>query len=253
MKVTLVVPDLQIPFHDPLILKKTIQVAKDLQPDHIFQGGDLIDAPQTSRWNVGSAGMYAQTLQKHIDQVKSDYFEAMRQACPDAEMTWLLGNHDQRTDEFVKKYAPALSSLKALSIESLFDVDAYNVKVVQGVTRLATNTYALHGHECGGYSSTLSAWDIKFSKRYGSDKNFVFFHTHQPGLITRAYGYGGKVTPRWTMNAGSQMDPVQATYVKDGAVSWVPSFAILRDDGKRTFPELITFNDRFAYVNGQRY
>lgn len=253
MRTTLIVPDLQIPFHDPLMLKKTVQVAKDMQPDHIFQGGDLIDAPQTSRWNVGSAGMYAQTLQKHIDQVKTDYFQAMREACPSAEMTWLLGNHDLRTEEFIRKYAPALSSLDALSTENLFDTDAYGVKVVQGVTRIGTNTYALHGHECGGYSSTLSAWDTKFAKRYGSDKNFVFFHTHQPGIVTRAYGYGGKVQPRFTMNAGSQMDPVAATYVKDGAVNWQMSFAILRDDGKRIYPELVTAVDRGFFVEGRKY
>jgi hypothetical protein len=253
MRTTLVVPDLQIPFHDPLMLKKTVQVAKDMQPDHLFQGGELIDAPQTSRWNVGSAGMYAQDLQEHINRVKVEYFEAMRNACPKAEMSWLIGNHDSRTAEFINKYAPALSSLDALSLENLFDTERYGVKVIKGLTRLATNTYALHGHECGGYSSTLSAWDAKFARRYGSDKNFVFFHTHQPGITTRAYGYNGKVTPRWTMNAGSQMDPVAATYVKDGAVSWQMSFAILRDDGKRTYPELIVADDRKFYVAGKRY
>lgn len=252
MRSTLIVPDLQIPFHDPVVLKKTVEVARKFQPDHIFQGGDLIDAPQTSRWNAGSAGMYAQTLQGHINQVKTEYFEAMREACPNAEMTWLLGNHDQRTDEFIRKYAPPLASLEALSIESLFDVGAYGVKVVQGVTRVGTNTYALHGHECGGYSSTLSAWDAKFCKRYGSEKNYVFFHTHQPGIITRAYGYGGNVKPRFTLNAGSQMDPVAATYVKDGAVSWVQSFAWLEDDGKRVWPELVTLVDRLGYFKGER-
>jgi hypothetical protein len=72
-------------------------------------------------------------------------------------------------------------------------------------------------------------------------------------LITRAFGYGGKVSPRFTMNVGSIMDPVAASYVKDGAVSWVPSFALLRDDGKRVWPELVTMTDRLFYVSGRRY
>ena len=55
------------------------------------------------------------------------------------------------------------------------------------------------------------------------------------------------------MNVGSIMDPVAASYVKDGAVSWVPSFAILRDDGKRVWPELVTATDRKFYFEGKRY
>jgi hypothetical protein len=55
------------------------------------------------------------------------------------------------------------------------------------------------------------------------------------------------------MNVGSVMDPVQATYVKDGAVSWQMSFAVLRDDGKRTYPELVLLDDRRFQFNGKRY
>ena len=122
-----------------------------------------------------------------------------------------------------------------------------------GTLRIATNTLAVHGHEAGGYCASASAWDAKFTKRYGSDKNFVFGHTHQPFLITRSYGYGGKVTPRFTMNAGSVMDPVAATYVKDGAVNWTMSFGFLTDDGKRVYPELITMVDRGFLFRGDKY
>jgi len=81
----------------------------------------------------------------------------------------------------------------------------------------------------------------------------VFDHTHQPYLLTRAYGFDGKVSPRFTMNVGSIMDPTHAKYVKDGAVSWVMSFALLRDDGKRVYPDLITMVDRGFYFNGSKY
>jgi len=90
-------------------------------------------------------------------------------------------------------------------------------------------------------------------KRYGTDKNVIFGHTHQPFLTSSAYGYAGKVKPRWVMNVGSIMNPEDAHYIKDGAVSWTQSFAILRDDGKRCFPELITANAGFFYAEGRRY
>jgi predicted phosphodiesterase len=252
-KTTLIVPDIQYPYHDALALKKLISVAADLKPDTIVQIGDGIDFPQVSQWSKGTAGEYAETLQDHIDGFVSSVLEPLREAVPSASVTWLEGNHDLRLQDFVKKYGAPLRPLRALEMQNLFDLERLNIEYTRGPKRIATNTYAIHGHESGGYCASASAWDAKFAKRYGSDKNFVFGHTHQPFLITRSFGYDGKVSPRFTMNAGSIMDPAAATYVKDGAVSWVMSFALLRDDGKRVHPELITMVDRGFYLNGTKY
>lgn len=253
MKLTLIVPDIQYPYHDALVLSKLIKVTGDIQPDAIVQIGDGIDFPQVSRWSKGTAGEYADTLQDHIDGFRSDVLMPIREAAPKASITWLEGNHDLRVRDFVKQYAAPLGPLRALEMPALFGLDELSVDYVKGPVRIGTNTYAIHGHESSGYSTTSSAWDLKFQKRYGSDKSFVFGHTHQPFIIHRAFGYEGKVSPRFTMNTGSIMDPVAATYVKDGSVSWVMSFALLRDDGKRVYPELITMVDRGFYLNGQKY
>lgn len=253
MKTTLVIPDLQIPYHDPLVLKKLIKVAEDLQPDLIAQVGDGIDFPQVSRWSVGTAGAYATTLGDHIQQYRDDFLIPMAQAAPQSRRIWLEGNHDARLHDFVTKYAPALRGLDALSMENLFDLQSSGWEYAKGLTQIAPHTMMLHGHECGGYSATHSAWDTKFAKRYGSDLNYVFGHTHQPGITPRAYGYNGKVKDRFTMNVGSIMDPVQATYVKDGAVSWVQSFGVIRHDGKRVYPELILMTDRGFFFEGRKY
>lgn len=253
MKTTLVLPDIQYPDHDALMLRKIIKLAEEIQPDAILQIGDGIDFPQVSQWSKGNAGEFAETLQKDIDGYVSSVLEPLRQAAPKAAITWLEGNHDLRIKDFVRKYAAPLGVLRALEMESLFGLQDLSVDYVRGPHRVATNTYAVHGHEAGGYCASPSAWDLKFTKRYGSDKNFLFGHTHQPFLITRAFGYDGRVSPRFTMNVGSIMDPVKATYVKDGAVNWQMSFALLRDDGKRVYPELITAVDRGFYFEGVKY
>ena len=249
---TVILPDIQYPYHDSLALSKIIKVIEDIQPDRIFQIGDAIDFPQVSRWTKGTAGEYAPTLQKHIDGFKG-VLTQLRDAAPKAVITWLEGNHDLRIKDFVRSYAAPLTTLRALEVENLFGLEELDVKYVKGPVRLGTNTYAVHGHESGGYSGTPQSWENKFVKRYGSDKNIVFGHTHQPYLLTRAYGFDGKVSPRFTMNVGSIMDPTHAKYVKDGAVSWVMSFALLRDDGKRVYPDLITMVDRGFYFNGSKY
>lgn len=251
-KSTLILPDVQYPDHDDVVLQKILAVVRDRQPDQIIQIGDGIDFPQVSQWSKGTAGEYAETLQEHVDGFRSDVLMPIREAAPHALFRWIEGNHDLRVREFVRKYAAPLGPLRALEMPSLFGLDELAIDYERGPTRIATNTLALHGHESGGYCASASAWDAKFTKRYGSDKNFVFGHTHQPFLITRAFGYNGRVSPRFTMNAGSIMDPVRATYVKDGAVSWQQSFAWLEDDGKRVWPELVTLVDRLGYLKGQR-
>jgi predicted phosphodiesterase len=251
-RTTLIVPDVQYPYHDAVVLQKIISVVRDRQPDQIIQIGDGIDFPQVSQWSKGTAGEYADTLQEHIDGYRRDLLVPLREAAPDADIVWIEGNHDLRLRDFVRKYAAPLSPLRALEVESLFALNNLDVRYERGPLRIATNTLVVHGHESGGYCASAAAWDAKFQKRYGSDKNVIFGHTHQPFLLTRAFGYSGKVSPRFTMNAGSIMDPVAATYVKDGAVSWQQSFAWLEDDGKRVWPELVTLVDRLGYFKGAR-
>lgn len=249
---TLILPDIQYPYHDAVVLDKILKVVRTYQPDQMIQIGDGIDFPTVSQWSKGTAGEYADTLQEHIDGYRRDVLEPLRRASESSKMLWLEGNHDRRVRDFVRKYAAPLGPLRALEIPNLFALQDLDISYEKGPVRIATNTLAIHGHESGGYCASASAWDAKFAKRYGSDKNFIFGHTHQPFLITRAFGYSGKVSPRFTMNVGSIMDPVAATYVKDGAVSWQQSFAWLEDDGKRVWPELVTLVDRLGYFKGER-
>src|SRR6476659_8379896 len=120
---TVILRDIQYPFHDALMLKKIMQVIKDVKADAIFQIGDGIDFPQVSRWTKGTAGEYAPTLQEHITGW-TDVLRQLREIAPDAKITWLEGNHDLRLTEFVKQYAAPLVTLEALSTPELFKLES---------------------------------------------------------------------------------------------------------------------------------
>jgi predicted phosphodiesterase len=249
---TLVIPDIQYPYHDAVILDKILKVVRTHQPDQIVQIGDGIDFDTLSQWAKGTKLEFADTLQEHIDGYRREVLAPLREAAPQARIIWIEGNHDLRLRDFVRKYAAPLATLRALKVESLFGLVDLDISYERGPLRVATNTLVVHGHESGGYCASASAWDAKFAKRYGSEKNVIFGHTHQPFLITRAFGYKGKVSPRFTMNVGSIANPADVTYVKDGSVSWQQSFAWLEDDGKRVWPELVTLVDRLGYFKGGR-
>lgn len=254
-KTTVVIPDVQYPYHSPLMFTKILKVIEDIKPDAVLSIGDAIDLPQVSRWSKGNAGEYAPTLKEHKNGFVRDVLRPLRAAAPEAKITWLAGNHDERLQDYVKNYAYAVFALaeEELSMENLFKLDELDIPYVKGPIRVGTNTIAVHGHEPGGYAAQPQAWDLKFLRRYGTDKSVIFGHTHQPFITTSAYGYAGKVKPRFVMNVGSIMNPEDAHYVKDGSVNWTQSFALLRDDGKRVFPELVTANQGFFYCAGKRY
>lgn len=252
-KTTLIIPDVQYPYHDSLALAKLIKVAKDAQPDKIVQIGDGIEFPTVSRWAKDTALEYEATLQDHIDGFREDVLVPLREAAPAADLVWLEGNHDLRVKDFIKKYAAPLGPLRALDMPNLFDLNEIDWRYERGPLRIATNVLAIHGHESGGYCASASAWDVKFARRYGSEHSVIFGHTHQPFLISGARGFAGNVKPRFTMNVGSIMNPNDATYVRDGAVNWTMSFGWLEDNGKEVWPELILMNRRQFYFKGEKY
>src|ERR1044072_8654677 len=153
-KSTLIVPDVQYPYHDDVVLQKILAVVRDRQPDQIVQIGDGIDFPTVSQWSKGTAGEYADTLQEHIDGFRRDVLQPLREASSDSKMLWLEGNHDRRVKDFVRKYAAPLGPLRALEIPGLFALQDLDISYQKGPVRIATNTLAIHGHESGGYCAS---------------------------------------------------------------------------------------------------
>ena len=89
---TFVVSDHHCPLHDETLHRLTVQMMRDIQPDRIVVAGDLIDYAAVSRHRKrgGEAGLN-ESLQSAYDVLR-----AYREACPDADIVFLDGNHEQR-------------------------------------------------------------------------------------------------------------------------------------------------------------
>lgn len=252
-RTTLLVPDVQYPYHDRIMLSKIISVIKDVQPARIVQIGDGPDFKEVSRWSKGTAAEYAPTLQANIDGFRKDVLVPIREAAPKADLAWVEGNHCKRIKDFIRQYAYPLTSLRSLSMEALFGLDELEIGYKRGPLTIAPGVDAVHGHESKGYAASPAAWDLKFLKRYGSDRSIVFGHTHQPFITTAGHGSGGKIKNRFVMNVGSIMDFKSADYVADGSVSWTHSLGLLHDNGRVTVPELVIAKERKVFTHGKAY
>jgi hypothetical protein len=248
-------PDFQIPYHDKRTVRNLTEFVWNYQPDHLYHVGDLIDAPEPSRWNKGMAGEYAGTLQKGIDEtveVLSDIRSGY-----DGPFGVKRGNHDERVQTYIRKYAPALGPLRSLEVPELLRLDGLDIDWHPGLTDVAPGWVLAHGDEGslnrigGGTAASLAA-------RIG--KSVVCGHTHKAAIksaVNAPQGYNGKQAPTlWGMEVGNAMDIRKAEYLKTGAANWQQAFGILYvKRGTRTvIPSLIHIDPSGVFnVEGQFY
>ena len=108
------------------MVQKTRDFIQDYKPDELWCVGDELDAPEPSRWNKGMAGEYAGTLQQGIDDTKEIIGE-FKKALGKKPFYIQRSNHTDRIDTYIRKYAPAFSSLKSLEIEELLGYNSLGV------------------------------------------------------------------------------------------------------------------------------
>lgn len=232
----MIVPDLQIPLHDFAFVEKLIDVAEYVKPDGLLFIGDLTDSTEVGRWVKGSAGEFTGNLQAAFDETAGVVARFRRAVGEDAEMILIRSNHDDRTEGYIKQYAPALSKLRSLHLPTLIGLERSHVQYVSGPYEFVPGCVAVHGHE-RAYSSVPAKYGIARVLDYG--KHVVYGHTHTPLLATVAQGVDLDRRSLWTMNVGHGMDMSQAGYLKDGYATWCQAFGLVHHDGERAYPELI--------------
>ena len=141
MRRIVVLSDLQIPYHDPVALKKVISFIKWYRPNELWCVGDELDAPEPSRWNKGMAGEYAPTLQDSIDQtynIMADFRDALGRNKP---FIIQRSNHTDRIQTYIRKYAPAFGSLESLKIEELLGYSSLGIQYLHRTSLVPMSHY----------------------------------------------------------------------------------------------------------------
>jgi hypothetical protein len=244
----MVVPDLQVPLHDPGFVNSLVGVANYLKPNGLLFIGDLTDSTEVGRWVKGRAGEYSGQLQQAFDATAEIVARFRRAVGDSCEIILQDSNHDSRTQEYISANAPALSSLRSLNLSSLIGLDGNSVSYVQGPYEFLPGCVSVHGHE-RAYSSIPGKYGLDSVVKYGG--NVVYGHTHTPLLVTTAIGTGDNRVNRWAMNVGHGMDMSKASYLKDGYATWAQAFGLVHHDGTHAYPELIMAMDGKFMLDGE--
>ncbi len=231
----LVIPDTQIPYHNPRQAAALLRFIGDYQPDEVIHIGDLMDYPQPARWSKDSRAEFEGSVRWDSDQGRR-FLGQLREVYA-GPVGVHIGNHDSRPAEYFRKYCPALDSYNPFDLDQLLDFGGHGVRLLPAHYAFAPGWVSTHGHLGYSLSRTAGSTALNAAKRIG--KSVVMGHTHRAGIVSEATGYEGKLTTLTGVEAGHLMDVKQADYLKNGYANWQAGFAVVEVAGRHVTPSVI--------------
>jgi hypothetical protein len=260
--------DFHSKYLDPFGKRVWMEVLDMVQPDGIRYNGDGPDFPQLSRHRQ-LPGHFALSVQDEIN-VWTDFMRESREAAPNADAKWILGNHDIRLITAMADSAPVFASVESLRFHEQFKLDELETGLVarssflnpSGAMRkndISQNWETLldadgrpfwttvHGFLCG--KEAPSKHLAKFMT-YGTNG-----HLHDPKSAT-----GGSLATgalRWWQTGCMAYPPAVAAGYIPGPVEslgWAQSFLVVRlfPKTRHVAVEEITISD-MAYFEGYKW
>jgi predicted phosphodiesterase len=247
-----VISDTQLPYDDRRALKALIQFIGDYRPDEVIHIGDVMDFPQPSRWNKGTAGEFEGSVFKDAEDAKRRLLEPLRKVYG-GPLRFHEGNHDERPRTYLSKYAPALAESGAFDIDTLLDFNGFGVELLPDFHKVAPGWLTTHGHK-GGISLSRFAGHTALGAATKFQTSVVMGHTHRMGLTSHSFGFDSKVTKTvHGFEVGNLMDMRKAHYLKGAAGNWQQGFGMLTVDGQYVKPEPIFISKGRFTVDGRTW
>ena len=240
MRRILIIPDLQIPYHDEVAVRNVIKFSKIFKADQTVTLGDEMDMQELGRWSEGKADWFAQTLDENRNLT--------------VDILWELGvsdmirsNHTDRLYNQISSKIPALGSLPELRFERFLKMDELGIKFWRDDMPIAPNWIAVHGdHTPIKPQGGLSA--LEGARRRG--KNVISGHTHRAGRSAFTEATGGRVGRiLHGVECGHLMDVRKASYTK-GVAQWQQAFAIMYVHEKNVQVDLIHIEKDGTFIVG---
>ena len=208
MHSVVVLSDHQIPYHNLPAVTAIRKYLKRLQPDEIIYNGDLMDFPYLASRKLRRAVNKGRLLEDL--SLGRDLLAADRRAAPNARITWLPGNHEERWWTYVEEEAEELTGLldQDLSLGTVFGLADLEIRLV--------GRYGPHGEldarwerqglvvTHGGYASKTAA-----ASMLGAEGSVVFGHTHRAGLAAHSWRENPNGSFAWNAGCLCNVSPDQ--------------------------------------------
>ena len=177
---TLLLYDIHIPHQDIVAVDSAIKYAKaHYEIREVILGGDTMDCESLSKYDkISETASFADEV-----YATNRFLRMLRENFPNAKITYIMGNHEERLEKYVRKNVPELADFKELTLPSFLDFDEIGVEFIDNRKRLTQGVgpyrvqgwNVFHGHEFGICPLTNPA------KRYvdRAKVNMIVGHIHK--------------------------------------------------------------------------
>ena len=248
IKRTVVVPDLQIPYHDAVAVRNVTAFIKAFKPDSVVILGDELDLPQVSKWEENKMGWFEQTLDDDREQA-IEILWGLTEYAKEGHIT--RSNHTDRLYNVIMRKIPAFLALPELRYEKFMRFDELGIQYHKKPYAIAKGWIAIHGDE-GSISPHAGMTALTHARKMGL--NVICGHTHRAGQSAFSEASNGVLRRvHRGVDSGHLMDLRQAHYTR-GTANWQQSIQIMYEDAKGVQIDLIYIEkDGTFMVNGKRY
>lgn len=178
--------------HDEAAYAVALELIKDIQPDILFFGGDVVDCYAASRYDKKPRLGTPEAFKGEIHFAKQRMTE-LRRALPNTRFIWLMGNHELRIPKSVYTNAPWLAEY-VTDVSRWLELDRYGCESVSDGYQIGKLRH-YHGDRLAG-SGRVNTAKNKFERMLC---NMIFGHHHkfsswyqrdQDGSYLGAFGNG---------------------------------------------------------------
>ena len=249
-RVLLAYGDIHRPNHDEKAVGSLMKLIRDVKPDIVIDGGDMISATCLSGFRKGAGDLTG--LQAELD-ADFEWRSEINSIVPNAEKVILRDNHFWRRLEDSKKDIHWAEDLKSLQPEALLRLGECKWTLTRS-WKWHNILMFIHGDEKGGYMSSCDNPVNKVRRMVKSSKiSIVRFHSHTTGIEMHRAHTGH---PYFALQLGTFEDPDKAGYIEQPDMSnWTTSAAIfyLHKNLPLFIPVPIFFIEGMTIFNGKLY
>lgn len=134
IKTMLVGSDMHDEEIDEFCLEVFLDTAKRMQPDYVVLNGDIFDLYEFSNF---SKDLRKVRLKERFDFVHNRIFKPLRANCPNAQIDFMMGNHEFRLLRVIADQSPhlrvLLSDVMGIGFSELFGLDKFKINWVSKV------------------------------------------------------------------------------------------------------------------------
>lgn len=242
--VTLIIPDVHVPFHNDKLVNRVARLCGDIAPDHLVFSGDFLDLHSLSRHNRGSLQrLKGLTLSGEYNAGLSviDRFLGRKRG----QRTYLYGNHE---DSYLRHLQDGDNSKVGAELRSPEEglrlrERGFNVLTnwMEDSVRVGPHLEVVHGLYTCVHSAKKHLDEFESSVMFGHTHRFQSYVTQKRG----SYNIGF---------LGDPSSPGFGYAPKAQRLKWVNGFAVVYtlDDGSFVPVCVQCWNGRFIF-NGKLY